>query len=82
MFWFFEKHQARLHYEIRRQTDGPDYELVITHPDGRQEIEHYGDPGAVLERSVRLQDSLLQAGWQPPRPRPRRSWAADHASGR
>lgn len=71
MFWFFEKHQARLHYEIRRQTDGPDYELVITHPDGRQEIERYGDPAAIIERSTRLQNSLMEAGWRPPRVRPR-----------
>ena len=66
MIWFFERHHSRLHYEIRRQTDGPDYELVITHPDGHQEVEHYADPAALLERSIRLQGSLLAAGWQPP----------------
>ena len=71
MLWFFEKHHSRLHYEIRHQTDGPNYELVITYPDGRQEIEHYPDADAVLERSIRLQASLVQAGWQPPAPRPR-----------
>lgn len=81
MLWFFEKHHFRLHYEIRRQTDGPDYELVITHPDGRQEVEHYRDANAVLERSVRLQDSLIQAGWQPPRLRPRRPASARYAAG-
>jgi hypothetical protein len=72
MFWFFEKHQSRLHYEIRRQTDGPDYELVITHPDGRQEVERYRDATAVLDRSVRLQNSLIEEGWKPPHIRPRR----------
>ena len=71
MLWFFEKHDCRLHYEIRRATDGPDYELVITHPDGRQEIERYREAAAVLERSARLQDSLTRAGWRPPRLRPR-----------
>lgn len=72
MLWFFEKHQSRLHYEIRHQTDGPDYELVITHPDGRQETERYREADAVLERSRQLQDRLIEAGWQPPRRRPRR----------
>ena len=81
MLWFFEKHQSRLHYEIRRQTDGEDYELVITHPDGRQEVEHYRDASAVLERSERLQHSLIQAGWQPPRLRVRRPSASDYAAG-
>ena len=39
MIWFFERQQSRLHYEVRHQTDGHAYELVITHPDGRQDIE-------------------------------------------
>ena len=66
MLWFFEKRRARLHYEIRRQTDGPDYELVITFPDGREEIERFSDPDAVIERSLALQLTLMKAGWQPP----------------
>jgi hypothetical protein len=69
MIWFFERHDDRLHYEIRHQPDGPDYELVITHPDGRQEVERYSDSGALLERSSRLQNTLSAAGWEPPAPR-------------
>jgi hypothetical protein len=66
MIWFFERHDSRLLYEIRRQADGNDYELVVTFPDGRQEIEHYDDPHALIERSQRLQDALRAQGWQPP----------------
>jgi hypothetical protein len=66
MLWFFEKRRARLHYEIRRQTDGPDYELVITFPDGREEIERFSNPDAIVERSLALQLTLVKAGWQPP----------------
>jgi hypothetical protein len=69
MIWFFERQHDRLHYEIRRHTDGPDYELVITHPDGREEVERYADSGALLERSSRLERALTSQGWQPPRPR-------------
>ena len=69
MLWFFEKRHARLHYEIRRQTDGLDYELVITFPDGRQEIERFPDSDSVVQRSLALQHTLIQNGWQPPRPR-------------
>ena len=60
MIWFFERQQSRLHYEIRHQTDGHAYELVITHPDGRQEIELFSDPLALIERSEDLQ--ALAAG--------------------
>jgi hypothetical protein len=66
MLSFFEREHSRLRYEIRRQTDGPDYELVITYPDGGQEIELYGDPGAVVERSKALQNALMEAGWAAP----------------
>jgi hypothetical protein len=66
MIWFFERQDARLLYEIRRQADGDDYELVVTFPDGRQEVEKFEDPLALIERSQRLQDSLRAQGWVPP----------------
>lgn len=66
MIWFFERHDARLLYEIRRQADGDDYELVVTFPDGRQEVEHFDDPHALIERSQRLQEALRAQGWEPP----------------
>jgi hypothetical protein len=66
MIWFFERQDGRLQYEIRRQSDGPAYELVITFPDGRQEIEHYADQRALTRRSIRLERALMDAGWEPP----------------
>jgi hypothetical protein len=66
MLWFFEKQQSRLHYEIRKQTDGHNYELIITYSDGRTEVEVYEDSGAVVERSERLQHTLAQDGWESP----------------
>ena len=66
MIWFFEREHSRLHYEIRCRARRPEYELVITHPDGRQEIEQFRDPTAILERSLQLQNTLLTAGWEPP----------------
>jgi len=68
MIWFFERQTSRLLYEIRRQADGDDYELVVTYPDGRQEVEHFKDPIALIERSQRLQESLRADGWVPPAP--------------
>ena len=66
MLWFFEKHRARLHYEIRRQSDGPSYELVITFPDGREEVERVPDADTIVQRALALQLTLIKAGWQPP----------------
>jgi hypothetical protein len=71
MIWFFERQEARLLYEIRRQSDGDDYELVVTFPDGRQEVEKFGDAHALIERSQRLQAALRAQGWVPPPAAPR-----------
>jgi hypothetical protein len=66
MIWFFERQTSRLLYEIRRQPDGDDYELVVTFPDGRQEVEKFKDAVTLIERSHRLQESLKAEGWEPP----------------
>ena len=66
MIWFFERKDARLLYEIRRQADGDDYELVVTFSDGSQEVEKFEDAHALIERSQRLQDTLKAQGWAPP----------------
>ena len=68
MIWFFERKDSRLLYEIRRQVDGDDYELVVTFPDGRQEVEKFGDAHTLIERSQRLQETLRAQGWNPPAP--------------
>ena len=68
MIWFFERRDARLLYEISHQADGDDYELVVTFPDGRQEVEQFEDAHALIERSHRLQESLRAQGWVPPAP--------------
>ena len=65
MLWFYQKHDARLHYEIRRQVDGDDYEIVITHPTGQQEVERFSDSRQLLQRSQTLQQILRSSGWQP-----------------
>jgi hypothetical protein len=71
MLWFFEKEEARLHYEIRRERDGQRIELVITWPDGREQVEAYDDPADVLARSEILQHRLAETGWQAPATRAR-----------
>ncbi len=66
MIWFFERQHARLSYEIRRATEGTEYELVITNPDGSQQVEAFTDATLLMERSVRLRDTLMMQGWRVP----------------
>jgi len=71
MIWFFEREDSRLRYEIRRQADGHDYELVITRPGGHQDVECYDDPFQLLHRTEALEHSLRAEGWKVPVPRGR-----------
>lgn len=71
MIWFFERQQARLSSEIRHATEGTEYELVITHPDGSQQIEAFTDTTLLMERWRRLREALFSQGWRGPHPRPR-----------
>ena len=64
MIWFFERECDRLYYEIRRQPEGSDYELVINYPDGTQLVERFADASAVVTRSGRLQTELFDLGWR------------------
>ena len=66
MLWFFEKQRDKLHFEVRGARDGHNYELVITHPDGRVEIETFADPRELTERSNDLQQYLAEEGWRTP----------------
>jgi hypothetical protein len=66
MIWFFQRQHARLHFEVRRQTDSHDYELVMTHPDGHQEVEQFTDALTLLDRMEQLQQTLYADGWQQP----------------
>ena len=66
MLWFFERLRARLHFEVRRQPDGDGYELVITRPDGHQELESFLDSRVLVDRMQRLQHALHADGWAPP----------------
>jgi hypothetical protein len=66
MLWFFEKQREKLHFEVRRQADGHGYEIVITHPDGREEVEKFSDSRALTERSNHLQQYFAEEGWRTP----------------
>lgn len=68
MVWFYERQGGFLRYEIRRGPGNRGYELVITYPNGDEEIRRFRHPRALLEGTFRLQRSLLEAGWRLPDP--------------
>jgi hypothetical protein len=64
MIWFFDRDGEKLRYEISRDRSAGRYRVVITHPDGSESIEEVDEPGELIERSVKLMNSLRSDGWQ------------------
>jgi hypothetical protein len=63
MIWFFDRGGERLRYEILRERNGR-YRVVITGPDGTESVEEIEEPTELIERSVRLMNSLRGDGWK------------------
>jgi len=63
MIWFFDRAGERLRYEIQHERNGH-YRVVITRPDGTESIEEIEEPAELIERSVKLMNSLRGEGWK------------------
>ena len=64
MIWTFDRQGKRLRYEIRRNAAGDAYELAVTYPDGRTEVEQMHEPSDLLKRCAELAESLKSQGWR------------------
>ncbi|HEX7140807.1 MAG TPA: hypothetical protein VF219_23340 [Vicinamibacterales bacterium] len=63
MIWLFDRAGERLRYEIQRERNGR-YRVVITRSDGTESIEEVDEPTELIERSVKLMNSLRGDGWK------------------
>lgn len=63
MIWFFDKNGERLRYEISRDRSDGRYKVIITRPDGSESVEEVDEPTELIERSVKLMESLRIDGW-------------------
>jgi hypothetical protein len=64
VIWFFDRNGQRLRYEIRRDPGSDAYELVVTFPDGRSEVEQMQEPSDLLKRCAELAEDLRGEGWK------------------
>ena len=64
MIWFFHRNGERLRYEIRHGAATHDYELQVTFPDGRTEVQRTPDAAEFLERCAELGRTLKDQGWR------------------
>ena len=64
MIWFFDRNGEKLRYEITRDRRGGRYRVVITRPDGTEQIGEVDEPTELIERSVQFMNSLRGDGWR------------------
>jgi hypothetical protein len=69
VIWFFERQGAHLRCEIRQQIEGDRFALIVTMPDGTERTEMFDDSAALNRRSVELEKTLTQKGWNGPHAR-------------
>ena len=64
MIWFFDRNGEKLRYEIRHDRAAGRYRVIITRPDGSESVEEVDEAGELIERSVRLMNTLRGEGWK------------------
>ena len=63
MIWFYERQGEHLRCEIRQIVEGDRFALVVTLPDGTERTEFFDDGATLNRRSMELQKTLTEKGW-------------------
>jgi len=66
MIWFFERRGDHLRCEVRTAIEGDRYDLLVTHPDGRESVESFTDRHQLSRRTAELEALWRAEGWQGP----------------
>lgn len=67
MFYFFRRDGASLRCEIRPDSDGLGYELIVDRPDAMVSVERFDAPPELNRRWQEVERTLIRAGWDGPR---------------
>ena len=63
MLWFFERKDESIRLETRYDNDTSEYVLILSWPDGRQQIERFPDRKQYSLRLIGLENSLESEQW-------------------
>jgi hypothetical protein len=64
MRWLLVKEGSELVCELRCGRGSGPYHLVLTKPDGTEEVEEVDEATSVVERTAELMNSLRSEGWR------------------
>jgi hypothetical protein len=66
VIWFYERKGEHLRCEIHEQNEGDKYALIVTLPDGTERTEMFDDSVTLRKRSIEIERSLREVGWDGP----------------
>jgi hypothetical protein len=66
MFYFFRRGAARIRCEVRADSSGLGYELVVDRPDAMVSVERFEEPPELNRRWSEIERTLLREGWSGP----------------
>lgn len=68
MFYFFRRNGSSIRCEVRADSAGDGYELIVDRPNATLSVEHFGAPPELNRRWREIERSLVREGWQGPHP--------------
>jgi hypothetical protein len=69
MFYFFRRDGASIRCEVRPDSCGDGYDLIVDRPDAMVTIEHFDAPPDLNRRWSEIERTLQREGWTGPQPR-------------
>lgn len=69
MFYFFRRDGVSIRCEVRSDSAGQGYELVVARPDATIRVERFDAPPDLNRRWREIERTLIREGWNGPRMR-------------
>jgi hypothetical protein len=66
MFYFFRRNGRSIRCEVRADSAGDGYELIVDRPNATLTVEHFGAPPELNRRWREIERTLVREGWQGP----------------
>ncbi len=66
MFYFFRRNGSSIRCEVRVDSGGHGYELIVDRPNAMLTVERFGAPPELDRRWREIEQTLVREGWEGP----------------